>query len=458
MDLAQQRRAHERAVPAPVVLTLGLVALVASAVTIVGSDALWLPALGDYIRDTGSIPVGIPFAAAPSTDWVNTTVLGQLILSVAYSGGSLGIVVAQVVAVVTTLTILAAESNARQPRPIATVLALVAVAVGAVAPLCIARAQLLSLVPFAVLVVLLRRQHDQPTRGIWWAVPLIALWGNLHGAVLAGVAVLGCYLVFSRLRSSPVTAVSVGLASLVATCLNPGLLRGPRYYFGVFTGQAASDDSGMWSRLSLANPFDVLLILASLVLVAAALRQRRSLWEYAAGVGLLVATFSAARHGVWLLLFLMIPAAAGMTKNSVGAEHTRQPSRRLVAAAVVACFVGSTALMIVRAPSFRAADEQSTRIAEMTRGEAVLATEPLAESLAAAGATVWMSNPLDAFIPADQTAYLAFMKGDAVGARSALLSADVVVTLPRTAQSRAALLGGYAPTATVGPYIVMRRA
>lgn len=439
-----------------VILSLGLLTILSASLTVVGSDALWLAALGDEIRRSGRIPVGIPFAAAVSADWVNTTVLGQLVVSVVHEAGSLGVVVAQVVVVTLVLSTLACEATSRGSRPVATSAMLIAIAIGAAAPLLIARAQLLSLLPYAILLVLIRRQHDEPSPAIWWAVPLVALWGNLHGAVLAGVAVLGCYLAFSRLRQSPLTAVGVGVASLAATCLNPGLLSAPRYYLGVFGGEATSDDSGMWSRLSLSNPFDVLLLLAAAVLVGMAFRRRRPVWEYAAALGLAVAAGLAARHGIWLLLFLAIPAATTWTRPGSPGVTTR-PSKAVPSVVGIACLAVAAVALGLRAPSFRAADAEAARIAEATRGQVVLVGEPLAESLAAAGATVWLSNPLDAFTRADQAAYLAFMKGDADGACTAFEQADVVVAEPGSVQARAAAAAGLSRTTSLGTYSVFSR-
>ena len=445
---APQRRAHVL-----VVLTLGVATMLSASLTIVGSDALWLAALGDEIRRAGAVPNGIPFAAAPSADWVNTTVLGQLVFAFAYEAGSLGVVIAQVVVVGTTLALLAFDATARRAKPGTTSAVLVAVIVGAATPLLIARAQLLSLVPYAVLLVLIRRQHDQPSPAIWWAVPLVALWSNLHGAVLAGVAVLGCYLVFSRLRQSPLTAVGVGAAALAATCLNPGLLGAPRYYLGVFGGEATSDDAGMWSRLSLSNPFDVMLLLAAIGLLAMAFRRRRPLWEYAAALGLAIAAVLAARHGIWLLVFLAVPAAT--TRVSPQEAAATRPSKALPAVVAIACLTAAAILLGLRTPTFRASDADASQIADTTRGQVILVAEPLAESLAAAGAKVWASNPLDAFASADQAAYLAFMNGDARGAQRALDQSDVVVALPGSVQARVALANGYAAGGTVGPYLLL---
>ena len=114
-------------------------------------------------------------------------------------------------------------------------------------------------------------------------------------------------------------------------------------------------------------------------------------------------------------------------------------------------------LLALRAPVFAAADSDADTLAAATRGQVVLVEEPLAESLAAAGAIVWVSNPLDAFTSSDQAAYLAFMKGDTAGARPALERADVVVAKPDSPQAGAAIANGYTPTEHVGRYVLFRR-
>src|SRR6478609_7076572 len=111
LDSAEKLSVSTRPGPTLVVLTLGIMAMVASAISVVGSDALWLPAMGDRILESRSVPDGIPFAASSSADWVNTTVLGQISLASAHSLGSVGVVVAHSIAVLVTLTVLAVDAN-----------------------------------------------------------------------------------------------------------------------------------------------------------------------------------------------------------------------------------------------------------------------------------------------------------------------------------------------------------
>ena len=57
----------------------------------------------------------------------------------------------------------------------------------------------------------------------------------------------------------------------------------------------------------------------------------------------------------------------------------------------------------------------------------VLAPEPLAESLALEGVTVWAADPIDAFAPEDQRAFLDFLEGGDEAVRAVDGSDAVVV-------------------------------
>jgi hypothetical protein len=456
-------RAADLACAAVFVLLVAGVAAVATT----GSDAFWPVALGDRIRASGSVPEGVPFAAAPTSGWVNTTALGQLVLSVVGSAGTLGLLAAQVVSVAVTLGLVAWDALRRGAPAARTALVLTVLAIGAATSLLVARVQLLSLVPFALLLVLLRSEHDRPSRRLWLVVPLLALWGNLHGAVLVGVAVTGCHLLFSRLRRDPVEAVLVGIGSLVAACANPGLWRAPQYYLGVLGGEATSDASGMWGRPDPANPFDLAMVVAAIVLGAMAYRRRRPAWEYVAVAGLAAGTVIASRNAVWLLLFLAGSAAASSASRiepGPAAEPGRGPLPRRAGASgvgvgsAVVVLVGvlvASAILAVRAPGLHRHDLDVAAAARAAAGRVVLAPEPLSEELAAAGATVWVSNPLDAFGSGDQAAYLAFLRADATAAARALEQADVVIALDGSSQALLALAHGYRATTRVGPYEVL---
>src|SRR5947209_5562589 len=121
-----------------------------ASVAAVGADARWLAALGAAIVHAGRIPDSIPYAAAPSHDWVNVPVLGELFFHwLEALGGDRALVAAQAVAVAATLTLLLRDMRAARAADGARALVIVAIPFAAVSALFVVRAQLFSLPLFA---------------------------------------------------------------------------------------------------------------------------------------------------------------------------------------------------------------------------------------------------------------------------------------------------------------------
>ncbi len=93
----------------------------------------------------------------------------------------------------------------------------------------------------------------------------------------------------------------------------------------------------------------------------------------------------------------------------------------------------------------------------LAAGRTVLAPEPLAEDLAAAGGRVWLSNPIDAFSSADQAAYLDVWKAGHSSTR-ALSAVDVVVAPASSPAESLALRAGFSQRAVVRDVVLLERA
>ena len=141
--------------------------------------------------------------------WENAPVLGELVFHAFYATLSdRGLVLAQVAAVVGAFVFLARDMRA---AALGTPLAASSSCHTARGRSCAVggpRAALLSAL-FPLLVLLLRSQTRAPSWRIWLIVPLVALWSNLHGAVLVGVGVSAAYLLLHRMRQQPAVAVGV---------------------------------------------------------------------------------------------------------------------------------------------------------------------------------------------------------------------------------------------------------
>ena len=419
--------AQARVGPLELAIALGI-ALVAVGGTI-GADARWLSALGRVIVDRGSIPNGIPYASAPSAGWHNVPVLAELILHwLTSAAGDRGLLAAQVVAAGVGLAAVALDMRREGADDMGAALVLLVVVVGGLLPLVIIRAQLFSLLLFPVLVGLLRAEARAPSARIWLLPLLLALWSNLHGAVLVGLAVSCAYLVLSRARTEPLLAAGVLVASALAVCVTPALEETPAYYLGLLRNDAARRAVGLWAPLSLTSGFDLLLLGAGIALVVLALRARPALWELVVLAALAVLTVRTARSGVWLLFFAAAPAARGLRLGPARASRLAAPA---LAIAVVVVVLG-----IVRGPVSTGAGKRLLHEAlRRAGGTPILADGVPAEQVALAGGRVWMSNPLDAFDHHDQRVYLDWLDGRP-GGNEALRHAPRVAIVGRDSPAR----------------------
>ncbi len=431
-----------------IALITGLIGLV----VVVGADARWLAALGRIIVKRRSIPTGVPFAAASTQHWANTLVLAEL----AFDGleqalGDRGLIVAQLLAVALAFGVLAGDARAGGADSFGTSSALALVAIGALGSLAVARVQLFSLVAFALLLALLRAQQRRPSRAIYMALALLALWSNLHGAALAGLLLLWAYLALSRFAHDRVTAVAVALAAPVALCLTPAGVRTVDYYSGLLTNVAAQRGVGMWSPLGF-GPLYLLLIAVTAALAIRCRLQRPPPWELVAILAFALLTVKASRDGVWLLFVLVAPAARSTRVK-------REWNGLLAVGAILA--VALLALDATRPLSPpAAAPALVSRAVALARGTPILADAIGAEQVALAGGRIWAGNPLDAFSRRVQGEYLDWL----TGARSGVVALDdpqvrvVLVARGSAAQSLTSSAPGFvAVAADRGATIYVRR-
>jgi hypothetical protein len=416
-------------------VSIGVACAVAAVAGTIGPDARWLAALGRTIVARGAIPDGIPFAAASSHGWPNVPVLAELTFhALAASAGDRGLLVAQLAAVIAAFTLLARDARGAGARDAPVAAALALVVPGALLSLAGIKAQLFSLALFPLLVGLLRAEQRRPSRRIWLLVPLLALWSNLHGAALIGLAIVAVHLVLERARRTGGEAVAVGLASTLALCVTPALWRTPAYYLGVAGSEPARQGYGLWAPLSLHSGFDVLLLGAGALLLAGFVRSRPPVWELAVAAALAALSVHAARNGIWLLVFAA-PRAASLPR--LGSNPRPQLALALLAPLLAASVYG-----LARGPLAVGASPALVRRAiARAHGSPILADAAIAEQIAAAGGRVWISNPLDAFGRRDQRLYLDWLRGSATN--EAIPSQVRVVVVSRA--SRAARLTAHDP-------------
>ncbi len=394
---------------------------------LIGADALWLVPMGSRVVH-GHIPGSVPFATAQTGGWRDVPAGGEVVFWAAYHalGGGRGLLALQVVAAAVAFGVLA-HGLTREATPGGALAVSALALLGSVPAVLLAGASTFSLALFPVLLVLLERECRAPSRRIWLGVPLLAIWGNLHGGALSGWALLACYLVFERARKAPALAASVLLAATAALGANAQLWHSAGYYRHVLDSVPARDSLALWSPLRV--DFGGVLVVAVFVVLVGLIVSRRlrpRLWELVAAAGLLAATIHVERTGDWLLFVVAFPAARGLRLGA--------PRPRLLLAAAAALTVFALAAL-VRDP-IPGSSRRIARIAASS-GKPLLADAVLGQLAAIDGGHVWVDDPIDAFRPADQRLYLDWLDGKPSGAR-AVLHARLVLVQTDTPAGRSA--------------------
>jgi hypothetical protein len=431
-------------------IAVGIWLTVLAGLVILGADLLWVVALGDHLRSFGEVPTGVPFAVAPQVDWHSPILAAEVLLSFVHGLGDSALGVLQILLVATTLTVLVSEGRRLGGSEASLVFMTSLVVIGSASAMVVVRLPSLSLVPWALAVTLMRRQYDRPSRGIWWLVPLFIVWGNLHGAVLVGLAVLGVFLIAAPHVGSLQRRGGVAAGCLLSLVVTSAGMETPAYYVRVLNNEAAARGVELWARPSLSDPLDVVMLVAAALLIVSAALRRPPLWELLATAGLLVGTAFAARNGIWLILFV---APASVRRQS-GNDQRRSGNWRAAVAVTVAASVLTVGMQMGR----RSQQLQPPGVGlvplveAVAAGRPVLADEPIAETLAQGGLKVWAANPLDAFPRAVQGQFLDFLSEGRVPVGAGI---DVAVVRGETASALARQ--GWLVVAKAQGFVVLER-
>lgn len=174
-----------------------------------------------------------------------------------------------------------------------------------------ARTQSFAYLPFVSLFLLLAADSRAPSRRVFWAVPLLALWGNLHGSVVlaAGLVVLRGLL---DLRRAPWRGAALVVLPLACLFASPYGLSLADYYASTLFNPAFGAMLNEWMPTTLAPgtaPFFALGLLA--VWLAGRCRGAFTRFEALALLGTFAGGLLATRSVVWFALaaILLLPSA-----------------------------------------------------------------------------------------------------------------------------------------------------
>jgi hypothetical protein len=269
--------------------------------------------------------------------WVDQQWLAQLVYYGLYALGGLRLALLVNAAIVAGSFVMALRL-ARARNVYVAIVAAVALGVSSAA----LRPQTLVLPLFVALIWLLVEDARSPSRRVFWAIPLLVLWANLHGSVTLGVLlVLLAAAVDAWLRRRPTGRMSLlaalAVGSLFASPYAPHL---PGYYRTVLFNAEFAKYLPDWMPTAL-GPKTAAFYLLAFAAVFAMARAPRALtaFEKWAIVVLLVLAVEATRGVTWFVLFTLVvlPGAVG---------ELRSPDLRHVAGSALTLALALGALII----------------------------------------------------------------------------------------------------------------
>lgn len=191
-------------------------------------DTYWQVAVGQWILDHHAVPqVDIYSFTMRGQPWISTQWLAQVLYALVYGVfGWSGPVVLGAGAVAIAIAMLARFLDKRLPTT-ATLL-LVATALALMAGHLVARPHLLAMPVMVAWVAGLVNAMDRKGVPSFWLLPLMALWANLHGGFILGLALIGpigidaiWHAPKALQRTLLLRWALFGIAALSASCVTP---------------------------------------------------------------------------------------------------------------------------------------------------------------------------------------------------------------------------------------------
>ena len=176
-----------------VLLSMVFVLAVRQSVSI-DPDLWWHLKAGQQMIDTRSIPHTDDYSfTKQGSEWVAHEWLSEVIMATIYRHtGLVGLVTIFSLIIIIALWLTYRRCDG---RPYTAGIAIL-LAAAASSPLFGVRPQMLTLLLASIFIVLLERfDPKEQSRRLWWLVPLMLLWVNLHAGWALGLALIGLYIV-----------------------------------------------------------------------------------------------------------------------------------------------------------------------------------------------------------------------------------------------------------------------
>ncbi len=309
-------------------------------------DTYWQIRIGQQILETGSLPRTDTFSfTMQGQKWISTQWLAQVLYAVAFTrAGWAGPVVLTAASIASAFAILA--WFVRRRLEAAPTLVLLMAALAMASPHFLVRPHALAMPVMVAWFDGLIAAADRSKSPSYWLLPLIALWANLHGSFILGLALIGPIALDVVLKVDAPLRVRMllrwfvfGLVALAASCLTPYGVEAIRAARNILNLGAALPLIAEWrpSDFSRLGAFEICLLLG----LGAVLFRGLTLpvMRIVLLLGLLHMALAHVRNVTVLALLLPIVIAAPLATRFGRAdekEKTELPCGMLAVAALVA--------------------------------------------------------------------------------------------------------------------------
>ncbi len=221
-------------------------ALLAGLRTVVDFDLGWQLATGRYILQHHQIPYTDVFSyTALGKEWIYPPFSGMVMYAFYALGGFAAISWLSAAACIASIALLLRRNSVITG-------ALAIVAVPAISFATAPRAEMFTTILFAAFIAILWRQFQGERAWLWLLPPLMLAWVNLHLGFIAGLGMMGAYVMlellempFASRRNAALKRLRRSAPWLVATALvtllNPW---GPRIYVAIVRQERSMEDLG----------------------------------------------------------------------------------------------------------------------------------------------------------------------------------------------------------------------
>lgn len=191
-------------------------------------DTYWQIRIGQQILETGALPRTDTFSFTMlGQKWISTQWLAQVLYAAAFArAGWAGPVVLTAASIAGAFVILAWFVRRRLDAVPTLVLVMAALAIAS--PHFLVRPHALAMPVMVAWLAGLIAAADRSRAPSYWLLPLIALWANLHGSFILGLALIGPVALDGVLKVDAQAMARMllrwfafGVAALVASCLTP---------------------------------------------------------------------------------------------------------------------------------------------------------------------------------------------------------------------------------------------